>query len=134
MQTEPFVNFDGLLASLAEIRNEKERLNGLLSAESKKEVDVERKILDAMDSCGLTADGQKVGSAFGTATRQTKWRAVYDPEKWPEVVKWCAENGRTDLIQRRLSDARVMEIVDRGETLPDGITPQSYTDLLFRRK
>jgi len=39
----------------------------------------------------------------------------------------------TYLIQRRLNDSKVLELVDNGVPLPDGLTIEGYDDLAFRR-
>lgn len=90
-------------------------------------------ILGAMTASGFTEDGAKVAANGVSATRGTKFRAVYQPEKWPELVKWCAEHGRADLIQRRLTDSRVLEMVDAGEPLPEGVNLEPFQELSLRR-
>lgn len=133
MLTDTTPSLSDLLARFRDIKDAKDEVNARLKDLNKREGEMESAILAAMESAGFVKSGDKVSSAAGTATRQTKWRAKYDPEKWPDIVKWCAENNRTDLVQRRLSDTRIMEIVDLGQPLPDGIEPESYTDLSFRR-
>lgn len=41
-----------------------------------------------------------------------------DPAKWEEFYAWVAENDRFDLLQKRLSDNAIMELIDAGEVLP----------------
>jgi len=90
---------------------------------------LELKIKIAMD-----AQGTEKTSAHGvTASIVTKWRAKYAPEKWSDLVKWAVANGYDYLIQRRLTDTKVMELVDRGVELPDGLSVESYKDINFRR-
>jgi len=82
----------------------------------------------------LTAQGlDKVSGAGITLYTREKWRAKYDPELWGQLVKWAASSGRTDLIQRRLSDAKVMEYIDSGATVPEGLSVESFIALEFRR-
>lgn len=131
MQTT--IDFGVLLASLREIRDQKDAINAQLKKLNEREAEAERAILDAMTAAGLTAPGQAVKAACGSATRHVKWRAAYDPERWPQVVEWCCNQGRTDLIQRRLTDAKIMELVDSGTTLPEGMTVQPFEELYFRR-
>lgn len=129
----PSHTISDLLAMLRAAKDEKDELNAGLKDANRRESELERAIIARMESQGLTKHGDKVSSAAGTFTRQTKWRAKYTPEKWPAIVAWCAANDRTDLIQRRTADSRIMELVDQGAPLPDGIEPESYTDCLFRR-
>ena len=99
-----------------------------------KMADIERRISEAMHLAGKVNDGDAdtVAGVMRIAVRQ-KWRAQYDPEKWSDIVKWCADNGHDYLIQRRLTDSKVMDLVDNGVSLPDGLTVQPFTDLDFRR-
>ncbi len=127
------IDVSSLLEAMREIKDEKDRVNQHLKRINEAEEKLERDILDAMTSLGFVEAGDKVSSACGTATRQVKWRAKYEPDKWPEIVKWMAEQGRTDLVQRRLSDAKIMELVDLGQPLPDGLGVESFEQLSFRR-
>lgn len=129
--TEPTIS--DLLAALRTVKDRKDAVNETLKQLNEWEQKHELAILAAMEQQGLTKHGDKVSSESGTFVRQTKWRAKYAPEKWPGIMAWCVANDRTDLIQRRTADSRVMELVDKGLPLPDGIEPESYTDCLFRR-
>ncbi len=64
---------------------------------------------------------------------KTKWRARYDPDLWADIMKWAATNGVSYILQRRLNDAKIMELVDNGIALPEGLSVESYQDLAFRR-
>jgi hypothetical protein len=82
----------------------------------------------------LEASGAESISAAGiTFTVKTKFRASYDPAEWSEIVRWAAGSGLDYIVQRRLNDAKILELVDKGVILPDGLTIQSYKDLTFRR-
>lgn len=121
------------IADLRKIRDGKDQINAALSDLNKLERETEIGLLAAMEAAGLGKPGDKASSADGTAIRQQKWRAKYDPAKWPDFFKWCAEHDRSDLIQRRTSDAKLMEIQDQGQPFPPGVEMEPYTDLLFRR-
>jgi len=121
---------------LAAFKTEKDWQDELLAklAQSKsKTTEIESKIMAAMKDAGLDGDGAKVSHGGLTVTLRHKFRAAYDPEKWSGVVKWAAETGREYIIQRRLSDKPVVELMDNGVALPDGLTVTSYEDLDFRR-
>jgi len=72
------------------------------------------------------------GNGITLFTKQ-KWRARYEPELWASLVEWASKSGRTDLIQRRLSDAKVMEYIDSGAEVPQGLSVEPYTSIEFRR-
>ena len=61
-------------------------------------------------------------------------RAKYDPEKWDGVMKWAVETGNTHIIQRRLTDARVEELIRLKTALPEGLSVETYTKISVRRK
>lgn len=121
------------IQTLRTIRDRKDELTAQLKDLNEAERDAEKNLLDSMAAAGFSKPGDKVSTEYGTAIRQEKWRAKYDPEKWPEFFKWCAENDRTDLIQRRTADARILELQDKGLPMPPGVELEPYTDLLFRR-
>jgi len=109
--------------------DQKDALNAQLKELNKQ---IEASESEAMEL--LTAHGlDKVSGAGITLYTREKWRAKYDPELWGELVKWAASSGRTDLIQRRLSDAKVLEYVDSGADVPPGLSVEAYTALEFRR-
>lgn len=73
-------------------------------------------------------------SAHGlTVSLREKWRAKYTPELWDSVVKWAMDTGHLQVVQRRITDAAVMELVDNGVPLPEGLSVDSYEDLDVRR-
>ena len=57
----------------------------------------------------------------------------YDPEKFENIFKWCADEDRYDFIQRRMSSAKIREFVDSGGALPEGLTLAPLTKVAFRR-
>lgn len=121
---------------LAQLRNEKDwqdELNANLAKSKAKADALERDILATMKENGLDADGAKVSASGMTVTLRHKFRAAYDPEKWASVVKWAADTGHEYIIQRRLSDRPVLELMDSGVALPDGLSVTSYEDLDCRR-
>lgn len=122
-----------LLAIKVELLRQKDETDAQLSSIKESMEKVDHDILEAMSAAGMTKDGAKVAEHGLTVTRRTKWRAKYDPEKWADIFKWAAENGKEYLIHRRLSDAKVMELVDEGVQLPDGLTTEAFPSLDFRR-
>lgn len=128
-------------ATIAELAAEYRRLwdeSDALTAKQKdinaRMGDIERDIREAMKNAGKVNDGDAdtVAGVMRMTIRQ-KWRAGYEPDKWSDIVRWCVENGYDYLIQRRLSDAKVMDLVDNGISLPDGLQVSPYEDVDFRR-
>lgn len=92
-------------------------------------VDIETDIESKMKELGIESASED-GVSVST---KTKWRAKYEPELWGDIVKWAASSGLDYVVQRRLNDAKIMELVDNGIALPQGLTVESYNDLAFRR-
>lgn len=60
-------------------------------------------------------------------------RAKYDPEKWPSIVKWAGETGNEHVIQRRITDAKILDLVKNGVALPDGLSLEAFTKVSIRK-
>lgn len=91
--------------------------------------DCERRVMTAMENAGL----EKTNAAGLSLSVVQKFRARYEPEKWQSLMRWAVDTGHEYLIQRRLTDTKVMELVDAGEPLPEGLSVEPYKDLNFRR-
>ncbi|MCJ8335427.1 MAG: hypothetical protein MJH10_14470 [Epibacterium sp.] len=52
------------------------------------------------------------------ATIKTDKKPRMDAEFWPDLHQWIADNDRFDLLQKRLSDTAVMDLINSGEKLP----------------
>jgi hypothetical protein len=131
--TETKTNISDLIKNLREIRDQKDALAQREKELNRQEDAVETQLLAAMEAAGFSSPGDKVSSEYGTATRQQKFYGKCDPEKWPEFFKWAVANDRTDIFHRRMTDAKIVELVDLGYALPDGVTVESRTQLSFRR-
>ncbi len=91
--------------------------------------DIEADIQRKMEEMGI----ESVAQDGVSLTIRKKFRAKYEPEMWSDIVKWAASSGLDYVVQRRLNDAKIMELVDNGVPLPQGLTVESYNDLAFRR-
>lgn len=127
------MNLSDLLTEKRRLQDAIDAINRELSEAKRVNDDLERQILDAMTAQGMTEDGAKLTAGGITVTRKTKWRAKYEPEKWEAVHKWLVDSGYGYCIHRRMTDSKIMELVDSGVALPDGLGVESYTDLDFRR-
>ena len=113
--------------------DEIDEINLRLKRASARKEALQREALAYMTREGLTRDGDKISAGGITLTRADKWRPAYDPEKWTSIVKWAIESGNDHIVQRRLSASPIMELVDAGVPLPDGLSVESYTELSHRR-
>ncbi|MCC6661728.1 MAG: hypothetical protein IT437_12680 [Phycisphaerales bacterium] len=122
-----------LLRDMRGVRDQKDDLNSQLAVLADREAELQAKLRGAMCAAGLDKDGGKVAGDGLSVTWREKWKANYEPQKWAAIVKWAVESGNDHIIQRRLTDAKVMSIVDSGGTLPDGLSVEAYTALDIRR-
>jgi len=83
----------------------------------------------AMDEAGT----DKAAAAGLSVSIVQKDRAAYDPAEWPSIVRWAIETGNDHIVQRRLTDAKVLELVRNGVALPWGLTIEPYRDLRITR-
>jgi hypothetical protein len=96
--------------------------------------ELESEMRDAMRHAGKHNDGD-ADTIAGVArvTWRSKWRAVYEPGLWSSIVKWAVDNNHEYIVQRRLTDAKIMSLIDQGVPLPEGLTVEPYDDLDIRR-
>jgi hypothetical protein len=123
------VDLESTLVSLRALRDRKDTLNAELKAIGEQEDACEHALLDWHKATNL----QSVKGGGLTVSFKADFHAKYSPELWPEIVKWAVETGNDHIIQRRLGDAKVIELVDNGIALPDGLTLEQYVKLNIRR-
>ena len=119
-----------LLLELRDIANEREEIATRDKELGAQRETVERELLRRAEREGVPGFKSPAGSiSFGEDIR-----AKYEPEKWDDIVKWAAATGNQHIVQRRMTDARVLALVLEGVVLPDGLTLEPYTKVSFRRK
>jgi len=123
-------NIDEALTELRSIVDQSDALNEQLADLSKRKREIENGLIAFSDDSGLTSFATE-GLAIAVRAKE---RAKYDPEKWDDLMKWAAENDKTYVVQRRLSDAKILEMVANGEPLPDGLSIEPYSQVSYRRK
>lgn len=118
-----------LLAMKYNLHERKDELSADLSAVNKSIADVDEALMKQLRDSGQT----KASDDRVTVSITDKMRAKYDPEKWPAIMESLVKAGYGHVVQRRLTDAKVIEMIENGVELPDGLTVESYPDLSFRR-
>lgn len=66
-------------------------------------------------------DSRNEGGAAGQrymAKVKVSTKPVIGEGKWPDFLQFVRTSGRFDLLQKRLSDKAVMDMVEQGETPP----------------
>ena len=118
------------LVELRAILDEAEGLNARLSQISARRMEIEadlRKYHEATGTEKISAGGMSI------SFNPEALRAKYDPDKWSGIVRWAAETGNDFIIQRRLTDAKVVSLIESGVPLPDGLDVETYLKINIRR-
>lgn len=98
----------------------------------------DRALLDKMDRLEvwlmmqltkLGADSLK--TEHGTAYISTRDRATC--ADWESFWAWCAQNGRVDMLEKRVSTKPVAEYLDQYGELPPGINIERERSITVRR-
>jgi len=79
------------------------------------------------------SDSLKFEAAGISVTKKEVLKAAYDPEHWEGIFKWANDSGRSDCIHRRLSDAKIVEYMESGGALPEGLRLEPLTKMGTRR-
>lgn len=113
---------------LKELKDMKDKKNEELKAINKEIEMYERELIEKMELEGV----DKVSIAgVGTAYVTTKdYPQVVDMETF---VKWCYENNRTDMLQKRITATAYNQFVSEENIMPEGTDVFQKTTLNFRR-
>jgi len=113
---------------LRQLKDNKDRKNEELKAINAEIEQCERRIIEQMELDGLdTLSIRGIGTAFITTK---DYPQVTDMEAF---VKWCYENNRTDMIQKRVSSTAYNQYVQAENIMPDGTDVFQKSTLNFRR-
>jgi hypothetical protein len=127
----PRATVNELLTELRDVIDQRERLSTQDSALSKRKSYLEHELLAVHESEGVdSVSGAGMTVSFDDAAMRVK----YDPEKWAGICRWAIETGNDHIIQRRLTDAKVMDLIENGTALPEGLTVENYVKISTRRK
>ena len=108
-----------------------DRVNAQLKGLKENKEHLSRQIQQEMEEAGI--DSVKNNESGLTLSVKDELVPSYDPEHFDEIFRWCANTGRHDFIQRRMSGAKVREFVENGGELPVGLTLTPMTKVAFRR-
>lgn len=119
-----------LLAELRRVIDARELLAEEDRKLSERRQQIERELLAFHEMSGL----EKVAGAGVTVSFDPEAvRCNYDPERWDGIVRWAVETGNLHVIQRRLTDGKILDLVREGTELPEGLTLAPYTKISVRR-
>lgn len=113
---------------LRKLKDMKDKKNEELKALNAEIEQTERRLIEQMELDGLdTLSIRGIGTAFITVK---DYPQVTDMEQF---VKWCYENNRTDMIQKRVSSTAYTQYVQAENIMPDGTDVYQKATLNFRR-
>lgn len=115
----------GACADLLFATREKRLAADRVAAELKAEEEsIKQHIVDNLAKEDLT------GGAGKTHRVQVvrKWKPRVDPTKWDKFYAWVSKNKRFDLLQKRLADVAVKELLAEGKKVP-GVEQFHYVDV-----
>jgi hypothetical protein len=115
-------SYSAVLSMLDSVGDIEKKLNTLRSA--MKEEFVRRASVEGVEK--FSGDGLSV-------TVKDKAIVKYDPEKWDDILKWLVDSGHGYCVHRRLSEAKIQELMDNGVRLPDGLAFDSIKEVSHRR-
>ena len=125
------MKIDELTISLRAILDQLDETNAVLKDLRYKKEGLLFQLQQAMEELGV--DSIKNNEAGLSLSIKEELVADYDPEKFENIFKWCADQDRYDFIQRRMSSAKIREFVESGGGLPEGLTLSPITKVAFRR-
>jgi hypothetical protein len=123
-----YLNLGAKVDELYELRVKKDELNAQLT-EINKQIDaLEYQILQDMETAGVDS----VKSNLATATMKVKlYPQVKDMEA---LVAWANENGKPEILQRRVSEGVFKDFYEETGAYPDGVDAFQKTTLNFRKR
>lgn len=126
----PAVNVQSLLAELHQLSGHIDELNAELARCNKRWAVIEQSLLDFSNANGIDSfRGAGITVSFDTSA----FRATYAPERWVDVVRWAVASGNEHIVQRRLTDKKVIDLVDAGIALPEGLNLEQFTKISVKR-
>ncbi len=131
MSTQEQTRLGQLALQMRAILDGIDRVNAQLKGLKENKEHLSRQIQQEMEEAGI--DSVKNNEAGLTLSVKDELVPSYDPEHFDEIFRWCANTGRHDFIQRRMSGAKVREFVENGGELPVGLTLTPMTKVAFRR-
>lgn len=84
-------------------------------------------LMETMQKTGST----QLGSSHGTAYQQTVMKG--NCSDWPSFWGYCAENGRFDMLEKRISVKTIQEHYQETGEMPPGINVNPELRVIIRK-
>ena len=124
------VSAGDLLTELRQLLDKRDEVNLTVAAINERRNQVEYELQKLAERTGLDSFSNDVL----TVSVKTETVVGYDPEYWGSLMEWAVRTNNTHIIQRRVSTRPVMELVDNGIEMPEGIKFETITKVNTRRK
>jgi len=122
------MNMGEKIDQLFDLRARKKELQTKLKDLNKEIQSLEYEIIENMEDTGL----DKVSTDSGTVSMKVElYPSVDDQEAF---IEWCYENGRPDMIQKRVSSRAFREYFEETGEFPEGVKAYDRKKLNIRRK
>ena len=120
------------LADMRRLLDDKERLNAELSDINKAIGKIESRLSDYCEKVGV--DQIKADGVLSVSVKKTL-RIGYDKDNWDALVEWAATTGNHHIVQRRISERPVRELMDTlGDDFPAHLfTYDEYSKVSHKR-
>lgn len=119
-----------LLEELRTVIDERETISTRDSVLSARKLELEHALIGYHETTGLTS---VKGGGMTVSFDDDALRAKYDPEKWQSIMQWAVQSGHDYIVQRRLTDAKVIALIKDGVELPEGLSLESFCKISTRR-
>jgi hypothetical protein len=125
------VNVDTVIQAFIKLRNDRSTLKQAYDAEDEalkaKQERLETWLMSQMRTTGAT----QLGSTHGTAYQQTVMKG--NCSDWPSFWGWLAENGRFDMMEKRISVKSIQEHYQETGEMPPGINVNPELRVVIRK-
>jgi predicted transcriptional regulator len=121
-------NLGELLERLAGLKDQMDEINTTKS-DLQKEIDqLEFQVISEMERNGVDK------TTCNRATASLKIKMCPQIKDMDSLLRWCYENNRPDMLQKRVSDTAFKEFYEENNEYPDGIDTYEKKTINFRRR
>lgn len=125
------INADTVTAAYIKLRDQRSELKKAYDQEDqvlKDKMDrLETWLMETMQNTNAT----QLGTAHGTAYIQTQYKASCSD--WPTFWAFVADNGRFDMLEKRVSSKTVNEYIEETGDAPPGVNVAAELKVVVRR-
>jgi hypothetical protein len=122
---------DKVIAAFIMLRDQRSELKRQFEAADDELKEKQRKcqvyLLQQMESVGSNQLKGEQGIAF----RQINQK--FSLSDWPAYWQYCVDNGRSDMVQKRIGEKAVKDLLEESGALPPGVSVYQEYEVVVRR-